>query len=258
MALLSLPSNAQSLLSLDFTNFNFTPITNATVLGGVVDSVYEATSVADLGGVGGVNSIDAHFTITDASVNNNSLIFFEDSATRGTNARLRFLKNSSADIWARVSISFVDSVTSNAVDVNALTGDYFRLQFDDLDSDVGRNRADFAGLANSDIDAAILDPGSELELNTTLQSGYTVGVLPQPYGPEGNVTGNTPADQAPVTVGFNTTSEFLQVVLGVTGPDTGSRHIHIDMTPNFVLVPEPSTALLCGLSSLLLFRRRRS
>lgn len=258
MMLLSLPSSAQSAASMDFTNFNFSPITGPNVSGGIIGSVYKATNVANLGGAGGVTLIDALFTVNGASVDSGTSIFFDNNSARGDDVRIRFRKNSPADIWAKVSISFVKSGTSDSVDVAAVTNTALRLQFDDLDSDVGSDRADFAGLLTSQIDGAELAINTDLILNTTLSTGYTVGVYPAPYDSKGNVTSTDPVAQSPVTAAFDTRAAVLQLVLGVTGPANGNRHIDIDMTPDFVIVPEPSSALLCGLASFLALRRRRS
>lgn len=264
LALLSLASSAMAAVSIDFTNFNFTPTTAATGGSGkIVGSVYTATNVADLGGVGGVNFIDARFKFTGASVDDSSKIYFDDNVARGDDARLRLTKSGSADIWAKIQISFVKAGTSDAVNLPTLLGDSLRLQFDDLDSDVGDSRADFAGLLTSQVALAELAGNTILTASTALMPGYTVGVLPDdgdglPYDSYGNVTTTDPIAQSPVTVGFDSSNPTLDIVIGVTGTGTGNRHIDIDMTPDFTIIPEPSAALLCGLGGMLLLRRRRN
>ncbi|WPJ96014.1 hypothetical protein SH580_21605 [Coraliomargarita algicola] len=257
-------TTALASISMNFTNFNFTPITAATGGSGkIVGSQYKATNVANLGGAGGVNSIDAIFTVTAASVNNSSLIYFANEAGRGDDVRLRFKKLSAASIWAKVSISFVQSGTLTAVNVASVTGDNLRVQFDDLDSDVGSNRADFAGMQTSQTTQTAVKQLAEitdLTVNYSLISGYTVGVLPGPFTPWGNVTSTDPYDQSPVTIGFNTIAPVINLVMGVTGTGQGNRHIDIDMTPDFVMVPESSAfALLIGAAALgfVACRRRR-
>ncbi|WPJ97735.1 PEP-CTERM sorting domain-containing protein [Coraliomargarita algicola] len=248
-------------VSMDFTNINFTAITAATEgSGAVIGSQYLATGVADLEGAGGVGVIDAIFTISDASVDDSSLIYFANEGARGDDARIRLEKNSSADIWVKISISFVLTGTSTAVDVADASGSDLRLQFDDLDSDVNANRADYAGLVTAEADLIELASNTELVTNTSLHSGYSVGLYPSPYGPKGNITSTDAIAQSPVTIGFDSTAEVLDIVVGVTGSATGSRHIDIDMTPDFIIVPEPSSyALLIGAISLgfVSLRRRR-
>ena len=267
---LAAASSAVANISMDFTNMNFTPVTAATNgSGAVIGSAYEVTDVADLGGAGGVNSIYAIFTITDASHDNSSRIYFQSGSARGDDVRMIFDKGGSADIWAKVSVQFFDSASDIIVDVADLTGDSLRLQFDDLDSNVGNSRADFAGLATSQIDESELASNTILTTTTSDsligEAGYTVGVLPDdgdgaPYDSYGNITSTNPIDQSPVTVAFDTTEAVLELILGVTGEGTGIRLIDIDMTPDFVIVPEPSSyALLIGALSLgfVSLRRRR-
>jgi hypothetical protein len=138
--------------------------------------------------------------------------------------------------------------------VAALAGDSLRVQFDDLDSDVGFNRADFAGMQTSQTTQTALKQLAEitdLTVNKTLIANYTVGVLPEPYTAWGNVSSTDPYDQSPVTIGFNTFASTINLVMGVTGTGLGTRHVDIDMTPDFVMVPEPSTyALLLGVAAL--------
>ncbi|MDQ8208546.1 PEP-CTERM sorting domain-containing protein [Coraliomargarita sp. SDUM461003] len=259
-------TSALANISMDFTNMDFTPVVTAT--GGssfVIDSAYKVSDVADLGGVGGINEIYAIFTITDASHNNSSRIYFQSGTARGDDVRMILDKGGAADIWAKVSVQFFDKATDQSVNVAAVTGDSLRLQFDDLDSNVGNSRADYAGLQTSQILDSELASNTILTQRTDLASGYTVGVLPDdgdgaPYDSYGNITSTNPVDQSPVTAAFDTTAEILNLVLGVTGTGTGTRLIDIDMTPDFVIVPEPASfTLLIGALSLgfVSLRRRR-
>jgi len=88
-----------------------------------------------------------------------------------------------------------------------------------------------------------------------------VGLLQVPWGPQGNVTSTDPVDQAPVTAAFlmNATSSF-QLVVGqrANGNFPAYRHIDIDMTPDFNIIPEPSTyAMILGSLALLAIGYRR-
>lgn len=259
-------SSVLASISLDFSQFGLTPITGTNNAGGVIGEQYRVTNVANLGGVGGIFAIDAIFEITDASVDDENKIAFVNETKRGDDARIRFEKSADESlIWAKVSISFVQSLTTTSVDVAQVTGSNLRIQFDDLDSDLDSDRADFAGLETSQIDLTERAANTELIIDTTLSAGYTVGLFPvdpttMNYDPQINISSIDPVDQSPVTIAFDTSVATINLVLGVTGPDSGSRHIDIDGTPDFIIVPEPSSSVLLvgavvfGLVSL---RRRR-
>jgi hypothetical protein len=244
---------------MDFTNLNFTPYVAATNgAASVIGSAYKVTNVADLLGAGGINQIDAIFTVTDASIDSSSAIQFVDE-TRGDDVRVRFNKLTGTDIWVKIAISFVQSGTTTAVDVAAVTGSDLVLQFDDLDSDVGSNRADFAGLETSQIDAVALASNTLLQQDTSISSGYTIGHgIGTDWTSMDNVSNLDAISQSPVTIAFETTVSTLNIVLGVTGADSGDRHIDIDMTPDFTIVPEPSSyAFLIGIAAIGFVATRR-
>lgn len=261
VALTSIASTASaSFLSMDFTNFNFTPITGTNNVGGILNEQYRATNVINLPGAG---QVDAIFEFVATSHDDEARIsFVDEQPARGDDARIRIDKNGlSSDIWVQVDLTFESSIHGSNFDVAAYTAntsDLLRVQFDDLDSDAGQNRADFAGMLTSQIISTQLDPTSDIISDTALITDYTVGRYPGPsFTADPNVSSLDPADQAKVAIGFDTTAATISFVAGVTGGQaTGNRHIDLDMTPDFI-IPEPASLALLGLGSLMMLKRRQ-
>ncbi len=264
LAVATIPCVSHAVISMDFTNLTQTVDNASTDVG----DVWTATNVVDLGG--SVGSVNALFTVVSSNLNDNQFAFVPGEASRGDDARVRFDNitgiTSEYNYHVEIKISFVDPDNGNAA-VSFNSGE-LQVQFDDLDSHSDVNLADYAGVLTSDIGAGEFSSNTILESNTTLVSGATVGVLQSdgaglPYDSAGNVTGTDPLIQSPVTAGFTIADsaaalgEFT-IVVGVTGTEFGTRHVDIDMTPDFVIVPEASSyGLLLGLGMIATVAMRR-
>lgn len=246
---------------------NFTDLSLETdIVGTDVGDVWRSTSVYDFGG--SVGTIDALYTIISSTLAENQFDFVPGEADRGDDARVRFSNISASPFneHVRINIAFVDPDNSDSA-VSFSAADLY-IQFDDLDSVPGSDLADYAGVYDTDFDQVTLSPDTLLLENTTFVPGATIGVLEGdgvglPYDSAPNMIGTDAETQSPVTIGFQIAPASAAVgsfdfIVGVTGTVPGSRHIDIDMTPDFQIIPEPSSVGLLGLSlSILLLRRRR-
>jgi hypothetical protein len=211
------------------------------------------------------------FTITNTTDGTSALptstVAFVDEAARGNNARVRVggdPLNRVEDAQVFVTIEFFETGT-NTPYTWAGTDDLVT-QFSDLDSDLGFDRTDFGGRLLSDYDTRAtsddISPGSSLLVfDDTTITNYSIAHLDTPWTPEGNVTSTTASAQSPVTASYTGTaaSSIFLVVGQLSGGDEGNRHIDIDMTPDFTIVPEPSSyGFLLGLGAIAAmgFRRR--
>lgn len=257
-----------ALVPLDFSNI--------TVTGGssfVYSDLGDQWRASD---VRGDSSMDAVFTITDTddglgNLLPTSTVFFDDVAARGNNMRVRVggdPANRVADATVFITIDLFNAGTNDPY-TGFTTSDDLITQFSDLDSDTTFDRTDFGGALTSEIDSQVLSdnitPGSSLlEFDTTSIPSYTIAHLEDPWSPKGNVVPTNEFAQSPVTAAFvRDAVTSLSVVVGqLSNGPTANRHIDIDMTPDFEIVPEPSSfALLAGIAGLgmaLSARRRRS
>lgn len=259
-----------SLISLDFT-FVAPEVGTSTTFSTAGD-VWRASNISN------DYNIDALFTITGTSAGNGgpalptSTVAFVDEPARGNNMRVRVGGNPNnyvVDARVFITIQFVDAGTTNPFS-GWSTGDQLITQFSDIDSDFGQDRTDFGGLASSTYQRASssdnLDPGSSLlTLDSSTVPGYDIYRMQTPWGPQINVFDTDDVSQSPVTGAFLlnaaslTNSSFDLAVGQLSNGAEGDRHIDIDMTPDSVIVPEPSSTLLVGLTVTLGlgFRRRR-
>ena len=223
------------------------------------------------------SQVDAVFTITntdDGSGNTlaTNNVFFDDVAARGNNMRVRVGEGPSSqavNAFVFITIDFFEAGTTNPFSWD--TGEELITQFSDIDSDFGADRSDFAGVHGDDFSATAtsddITPGSSLlEFdNSSLftDANYSIAHLATPWSGQANVSATDPASQSPVTAAFTDDAKSsIRVVVGQLSNGPGaSRHIDIDMTPDFDIVPEPSSfALLAGIAGLgmaLTARRRR-
>ena len=258
---LTFAANASaSLVSLSFSNVGVDG--SSTFLYSTAGDIWRATNVRTDGGP----AMDAIFTITGvtgASANN---VAFVTEPARGNNMRVRV----GGDSGVTTAAVFITINLVNAGTTDPYTGwspdNTLITQFSDLDSDVGADRSDFGGVLTGQFTEVgtsdDVTPGSSLldiVSNPSYAPGYTVGIMQTPWGPQENVIDTTAEAQSPVTAAFFFDARnTINVVAGqVSNGDVGNRHIDIDMTPDFIIIPEPATALLGGLGMLLLLRRRR-
>ena len=259
---LTFAANASgSLVSLSFSNVGVDG--SSTFLYSTAGDIWRATNVRTDGGP----AMDAIFTITGTSGVDSSRVAFVDESQRGNNMRIRvgisspFVTNATVFITINlVNAGTTDPYTGWSRDSTLIT------QFSDLDSDVGADRSDYAGVLTGQFTEVrtsdSVNPGSSLldiVSNPTYASGYTVGIMQTPWGPQENVFDTSQAAQSPVTAAFFFDARnTINVVAGQrSNGDVGNRHIDIDMTPDFIIIPEPAAALLGGLGMLILLRRRR-
>jgi len=253
----------QASVSMDFTNMLSTTDMSGTLVG----DVWRATNVVT-GGYGGI-TVDALFTIKTTNMDENQFTFATTENARGDDARVRFSNITGGSLYNKfvtIEVSFVNQSNGEAVSFGA--GELYT-QFDDLDSEPGVNLADYAGVQTSDFTTNVFASNTLLEADTALVSGSTVGILQgdgtsTPWNTASNVSDTGAIAQSPVTAGFTITGSAAAagkfvMALGVTGTQFGSRHIDIDMTPDFTIVPEPSTyALLLGaVAAFCVISRRR-
>lgn len=247
-----------SLVSLDFSDIGIE--TGSTTTFSTAGDVWRASDVR----IDAPGTMDAIFTITGASGVSSSNLYFLDNVARGNNMRVIIANVTSATVF--ITISLVNAGTSDPYTGWSI-GETLISQFSDLDSDAGANRSDFAGARTSEfVDAQTSDNvtanSSLLDLFTgpSYAPDYTVGILQTPWTAQGNVVSTSQAAQSPVTAAFSYDARnSIDIVLGQRSADgiNATRHIDIDMTPDFTIIPEPTTALLGGLGMLALLRRRR-
>lgn len=258
-----------AVVPLDFTNISM--VSGSTTTYSSAGDAWVATDVRlDAG-----PALDAVFTITStddgsASALPTSTVFFDTSAARGNNMRVRVggdPSNRVADAFVFLTVEFFNSGTSTPY-TGWAPGEELITQFSDLDSDAGFDRTDFGGVHNADFtDQFTSDdviPGTSLLITDgTTFTDYSVAYLDTPWGPEGNVTSTNPVPQSPVSTAFTRDAQnSIRMVVGqLSNGPAANRHIDIDMTPDFDIVPEPSSfALLAGIAGLgmaLSARRRR-
>lgn len=213
-------------------------------------------------------NIDALFTITNTFGTQPSNVAFVTESARGNNMRVRVGASpqvTTAHVF--ITIQFVDAGTTNPF-TGWLPGAQLITQFSDLDSDIPADRTDFGGVAQltyaDRFTSDDITPGSsELLFDSTSVPGFDIARLQEPWGPQGNVTATDALSQSPVTAAFlfDATSTLNIVVGQISNGPTGNRHIDIDMTPDFEIIPEPSTyaAILGALAlGVVFYRRRRS
>jgi hypothetical protein len=249
-------ASAQQLVPLSFNSIGIE--TGSSTLYSSAGDVWRATNVSsDYAG-----QMDALFRITGTiGVSSPSNVYFSTAAARGDNMRVIVANVTNAQVF--VNVQLVNSGTTTPFS-GWSTGDQLITQFSDLDSDLNANRTDFAGVQQGtylfDSSSDTVNPGSSLlELNTTAISGYDVFRLKQPWTSQDNVIATDPVSQSPVTGAFvfNANSS-LNLVLGqFSVGSTATRHIDIDMTPDFTIIPEPSSALLVGMAAISFAVRRR-
>ena len=240
-------------------------------------STFDVSSLGDVWRASNANAnlgIDAIFTMTAATANGSplasSLVFFDSSPTanalRGNNMRLRVGPDVS-DARVFITITFVESGTDTPF-VSWPVNAQLITQFSDLDSDAGGDRSDFGGVESGTYDQPFssndVNPGSSLlVLDSATEPGYDIFRMQEPWGPKGNVIDTDAASQSPVTGAFLfnvTTGEAIAInMVGgqLSNNSEANRHIDIDMTPDFIIIPEPSSALLVVLAGLFGFMRRR-
>lgn len=258
-----------ALVPLEFTNISAVAgtTTNFSDLG----DQWVATNVFRSSGP----NLDVRFTITGTDDGTgNALatdnVFFDDVAARGSNMRVRVGGPSNvATALVFITIDLFETGTTDGPFWGR--SDDLITQFSDLDSDAGSDRTDFGGVHFDDFStqatADNVSPGSSLlVLDNSTVNNYSIARLATPWGPQANVSDQSASAQSPVTAAYTRAAKnSLRVVVGQlsngTPPDTANRHIDIDMTPDFTIVPEPSSfALLAGLAGLgmaMTARRRR-
>ena len=208
--------------------------------------------------------VDAVFTITNTDNGLGSLlpqntVGFVTESARGNNMRIRVGGNSNnrvATAYVFITIDFFQAGTTNPYIWGR--SDELVTQFSDLDSDFGQNRADFGGSHVNDYDSRntsdnVVPGSSRLVFNDTEITDYSIAHLNTPWGPEGNVTNTSASAQSPVTASFTRdATNSIRIVAGqLSNGDVGNRHIDIDMTPDFTIVPESSSfGLILGLVGL--------
>lgn len=222
----------------------------------------------------GDGSLDALFTITSTNSLATNNVGFVDEPARGSNVRVRVGGSTDvAEAKVFIDIDFVNAGSTIAY-TGWGTGDELITQFSDLDSDeellpsFKNDRTDFAGVHNSDFTANEtsdnVSPGSSfLTFDATAVTNYTIARMKEPWGPQANVSATDATSQSPVTAAYTRDAQNkIRVVVGQLSDDgNANRHVDIDMTPDFNIVPEPSSfALLAGLAGLgmaMTARRRR-
>lgn len=251
-------ASAQQLIPLSF-NTIAKEIGSTTTFSSAGDTWRASDVSSDYAG-----QMDALFTIYATQGLTPSTVFFDDTnPARGDNMRVRVGPNvTNAQVF--INIQLVNAGMSTTF-TGWAAGDQLITQFSDIDSDAGADRTDFAGVSQfdyiNDYSSNDADPGSSLlELDSTTIAGFDVFRLKTPWTSQGNVSSNDPVDQLPVTGGFvfDTTSSLSIVVGQFSNGAAANRHIDIDMTPDFTVIPEPSSFLLVGMAMLGLgFYRRR-
>ncbi len=265
--LVAITAGASSLfasISLDFTNVSV--VSGSTTTYSSAGDQWIATDVL----IGSPGALDAVFTITNTSTGSGTIatnqVAFVTESGRGSNMRVRVGVVSPFVTTAQVFIDIDFYVAGTFGTTNERyawnPGDTMTTQFSDLDSDAGSNRSDFAGVHVDDYTSRSLAPGgtSLLEFDDTFITNYSVANLQTPWEPQGNVVGTDPVSQSPVTAAFlREAQDTIRVVVGQrSSGDTANRHIDIDMTPDFEIIPEPSSiGFLIGLAGLGLVGARR-
>lgn len=259
-------------------DFNFNDINP------IASSPTDFTSTGDIWRANNVTTVNdtqlyATFEIVETSlgtISSQRIRFVNDETERGPRLRMRFNNSISgpngiptsteaeatAPLWARVVVRFFDQ---GGNEFSFAEGDAFLTQFDDLDSDLTQNYSDFAGIRDGDFDTAFLFNPTNLVVDTDTITGFTIGILEEPWGPQENEFSTDPAAQAPYTIGFNKVLSdagffSFQFVMGYDGTGNPNRHVDMDMTG--VLIPEPGRVALAlialgAVGGASLFKRRR-
>ncbi|TVP80427.1 MAG: hypothetical protein EA353_03945 [Puniceicoccaceae bacterium] len=269
-ALLSPGFLSAAIVPLDFSNF--------VAVSGASTTFSNAGDQWISSNVRGDNSVDAVFTITATDNGSGnpltaSQVAFVDESARGNNMRVRVGGggNEVTNAQVFITVSFWDAGTFGTANANPFSwavGDELITQISDIDSDVPSDRSDFGGVHMADYKerytSDAIAPGSSLLVfDDSTISDYGIAVMDQPWGPQDNVTDTSASAQSPVTAAFvsDAASEIRIVVGQLSNGDTGNRHIDVDMTPDFEIIPEVSSyGLILGLIGLgfVGVRRRRS
>ncbi len=208
-------------------------------------------------------NVDGLLTVTGSTVSDAGFVPVESIS--GNDVRMRMSHELG---HATLRFDFVQDGSSTLI-TTPLTD--VTILFDDIDSDLGRDGSDFAGVLSSDFENVLLNTDTLLRVSNNIVSGYTIAHLQSDangtYADWGNNTSTDAIGQSPNSVAFDIPStNSINFVVGQLGPIAGFRHIDLDITPDFRLisptiiqVPEPTTPalLLLSLSALLSRRARR-
>lgn len=261
--LVAITAGASSLfasISLDFTNVSVA--SGSTTTYSSAGDQWIATDVL----IGSPGALDAVFTITNTSNGSSALatssVFFDTNPARGNNMRVRVGPNvATAQVFIDIDFYVAGTFGTTNQRYTWNPGDTMTTQFSDLDSDAGNNRSDFAGVHVDDYSVrSTAGSTSLLEFDDTYITDYTVANLQTPWTPQANVSATDPLSQSPVTAAFlRDAQDTIRIVVGQrSAGDLANRHIDIDMTPDFEIIPEPSSiGFLIGLAGLGFVAARR-